>query len=105
VERPAFLQASMMLALALMLLFSPHYPWYIAWLIPLMALYPNWTAVVYVCAFFYGFTTRWAMPGPRMFVLNTWIYFAVLCAFVVAIVWKRWRLARWFDCRGSQHAA
>ena len=103
VQRPAFVRASMMFALALMLLFSPHYPWYIAWLIPLMALYPNWVTLAYVCAFFYGFTTKWAVPGPKMFVLNGWIYFAVLCAFVVEIVWRRWNVGRWFDCRGTAH--
>ncbi len=94
----------LMLALALMLLFSPHYAWYIAWLVPLMALYPNWMTLVYVCAFFYGFTTQWAVPGPKMFVLNCWIYFAVLCAFVVEIAWQKWELRRWFDCRGTAHA-
>jgi hypothetical protein len=103
-QRPAFLQASMIFALVLMLLFSPHYSWYIAWLIPLMALYPNWVTLAYVCAFFYGFTTRWAVPGPAMFVLNSWIYFMVLCAFVVEVVWRQWGLARWFDCQGTAHA-
>jgi hypothetical protein len=87
-----------------MLLFSPHYPWYIAWLIPLMALYPNWVALMYVCVFFYGFTTQWAMPGPRMFLLNSWIYLATLCGFVLQVVWQQWGLERWFDCRGSADA-
>ncbi len=105
VQRPAFVRASMMFALALMLLFSPHYAWYIAWLVPLMALYPNWVTLTYVCAFFYGFTTQWAVPGSKMFVLNSWIYFAVLCAFVVEIAWREWRLGPWFDCRGTADAA
>jgi len=104
VQRPAFVRASMMYALALMLLFSPHYPWYIAWLIPLVALYPNWMTLAYVGAFFYGFTTKWAVPGPGMFALNSWMYFAVLCAFVVEIAWREWALGRWFDCRGTAHA-
>jgi hypothetical protein len=105
VQRPAFVRSAMMFAMALMLLFSPHYPWYIAWLIPLMALYPNWVTLTYVCAFFYGFTTQWAMPGPKMFALNTWIYFAVGCAFAVQMVWTKARLARGFDCRGKAYAA
>lgn len=104
VQRPAFVRASIMFALALMLLFSPHYPWYIAWLIPLMALYPNWVTLAYVCAFFYGFTTQWAVPGSRMFLLNSCIYFAVLCAFVVQVVWWELGLRQWFDCRGMSHA-
>jgi hypothetical protein len=94
-----------MFPLAMMLLFSPHYPWYIVWLVPLMAVYPNWVTLTYVCAFFYGFTTQWAVPGPKLFLLNTSIYSAVLCAFVVEIAWRRWRLERWFDCTGSQDAA
>ncbi|HEY4009651.1 MAG TPA: glycosyltransferase family 87 protein [Acidobacteriaceae bacterium] len=104
VQHPAFVRASMMFALALMLLFSPHYPWYIAWLIPLLAISPNWIAITYVCAFFYGFTTQWADPGPKMFVLNRWIYFAVACAFVVQILWTQTKLARRFDCRGQADA-
>ena len=104
VQRPAFVRASMVYALTLMLLFSPHYPWYIAWLIPLMVLYPNWMTLAYVCAFFYGFTTKWAVPGPGMFLLDSWIYFAVLCALVVEIIWQEWGLAKWFDCRGIAHA-
>jgi alpha-1,6-mannosyltransferase len=105
VQHPAFVRASMMLALALMVLFSPHYPWYIAWLIPLMTVFPNFVTLTYVCAFFYGFTTQWAMPGPKMFLLNSWIYFAVLCAFVVEIMWQQGGLGRWFDWRGTGRVA
>jgi hypothetical protein len=101
---PAFVRGSMMLAMALMLLFSPHYPWYIAWLVPLLALDPNWMTLTYVCAFFYGFTTQWADPGPKMFVLNTWIYFAAGCAFAMHIAWTRAGCARWFDCRRDADA-
>lgn len=104
VQKPAFARAAMMFAMALMLLFSPHYPWYIAWLIPLMVLDVNWVTLTYVCAFFYGFTTRWADPGSKMFVLNTWIYFAVACAVVLQIVWTRAGMMRWFDCRGNADA-
>lgn len=102
---PAFVRGATMLALALMLLFSPHYAWYIAWLIPLLALDPNWVTLTYVCAFFYGFTTQWAVPGPKMFVLNSWIYIAVGCAFAMEIVWRRLKLERWFDCRGQTDGA
>jgi hypothetical protein len=104
IQRPAFVRAATMFALALMLLFSPHYAWYIAWLVPLMVFYPNWMTLTYVCAFFYGFTTQWAMPGPKMFLLNQWIYFAVLCALVAEIAWEHWSLRKWFDCRGAAHA-
>ncbi|HTV07623.1 MAG TPA: glycosyltransferase family 87 protein [Candidatus Aquilonibacter sp.] len=104
IPRPAFVRGSMMLAMALMLLFSPHYPWYIAWLVPLLALDVNWVTLTYVCAFFYGFTTRWADPGPKMFVLNHWIYFVVACAFAVQTLWSQGGMWRWFDCRGEANA-
>ena len=105
VKQPAFVRASMTFAMALMLLFSPHYAWYIAWLLPLFALDPNWVTLVYICAFFYGFTTRWAVPGPEMFVLDYWIYFAVGCAFGVEILWRQLKFTPWFDCRKVSDAA
>ena len=88
---PAFARGALWLALALMLLFSPHYAWYLAWLVPLVTVAPELPALAYVCAFFYGFTTRWADPGPDMFLLNSWLYAAVLLAFVVAFAMRnRW---------------
>lgn len=93
------LRGSMALSFALMLLFSPHYPWYIAWLIPLFALTPNLPVLAYICAFFYGFTTRFAAPGPLMFILNKWLYTTVLLAFVVSWIMRRWNLWPRFNCR------
>jgi hypothetical protein len=90
----------MMLALAMMLLFSPHYPWYVAWLIPLFALTRSVTVMVYVAAFFYGFTTPWADgTAPKMYVLNSAIYGVVLAAIVVGWAWQRWGLKEWWNCR------
>jgi len=60
--------------------------------------------LVYVCAFFYGFTTRWAVPGPRMFILDYWIYMVVAFALAIQIVWREFKLARWFDCREAADA-
>jgi hypothetical protein len=40
-----------------------------------------------------------------MFLLNSWIYFAVLCAFVVEIMWQQGGLGRWFDWRGTGRVA
>jgi hypothetical protein len=37
------------LAIALMLLFSPHYPWYVAWLVPFFTIVPDLTAFAYIC--------------------------------------------------------
>jgi alpha-1,6-mannosyltransferase len=70
-----FLLPAFALALALMLLFSPHYPWYLAWLVPFLTLVPNLTVMVYVCGFFYMCTTSLAVgTGPSQFLLNEIVY-------------------------------
>jgi alpha-1,6-mannosyltransferase len=88
-EGDAFLRGAMMLAMAMMLLFSPHYPWYIAWLIPFFTLVPNLPLLTYVCAFFYGFTTALADGGlETTFRLNSWIYGALAVAVVITLVMR-----------------
>jgi alpha-1,6-mannosyltransferase len=78
------------LAMALMLLFSPHYAWYVIWLIPFFALQPNLAVLVYLMGFFYGYTTMWAAPGPKMFLLNEWLYGATALGFLVWMTWRKW---------------
>jgi hypothetical protein len=75
---------------ALMLLFSPHYAWYVIWLIPFFALQPNAAVLVYLMGFFYGYTTEWAVPGPKMFVLNACLYGATAVGFLVWMAWRKW---------------
>ena len=49
-EPKADLAAAMVLAVTFVVLFSPHYPWYFAWLIPFICVYPL-AAVIYLsCA-------------------------------------------------------
>jgi hypothetical protein len=95
---PGYLRVAMMLGMALMLLFSPHYPWYIVWLIPFFALLPNLTLLTYLMMFFYMFTTALADGGAaHMFVLNRILYGAVLGAFLLEMtVLRRWSLWRIF---------
>ena len=82
------------LALALMLLFSPHYPWYVAWLVPFLTLVPDITVFAYVCGLFYLCTTALAVGyGPLQFLLNEILYGGVLVAFLVDLCLRRWRLA------------
>ena len=57
---PKFVRAAMLLGFAMMLLFSPHYPWYVVWLIPFFALLPNLPLLTYLMGFFYMFTTALA---------------------------------------------
>jgi alpha-1,6-mannosyltransferase len=94
----AYLRAGMMLAFAMMLLFSPHYAWYIVWLVPFLVLVPSLPLMVYVMGFFYLFTTQLAEPGPKMFLLNEMLYGGVFVAVVVQAVGKRvWRTASGFE--------
>jgi hypothetical protein len=88
----------MLMGLALMLLFSPHYPWYIVWLIPFFALLPNLTLLTYLMMFFYMFTTALADgEAGHMFVLNRILYGAVLGACLLELtVLRRWSLRRVF---------
>jgi alpha-1,6-mannosyltransferase len=85
-----FLGPAFGVAMALMLLYSPHYAWYVIWLIPFFALQPNLAVLVYLMGFFYGYTTMWAVPGPKMFVLNEWLYAVTAVGFLVWMAWRKW---------------
>jgi hypothetical protein len=86
----AFLRPTFALAAALMFLFSPHYPWYIIWLIPFFTLMPNLPILTYLMVFFYLFTTALADPGPKMFLLNKILYGAVLLGCIIHLITQRW---------------
>jgi alpha-1,6-mannosyltransferase len=49
-EPKADLAAAAILAVASTVLFSPHYPWYFAWLIPFACIYPTAALVYLTCA-------------------------------------------------------
>jgi len=90
-----FLMPAFALSVALMLLFSPHYPWYIAWLIPFIVLLPNLTVFTYICAMFYLCTTSLAVGhGPSQFLLNKILYGSVLLAFLIELLLSRWPIHR-----------
>jgi alpha-1,6-mannosyltransferase len=54
--------AAMTLAVTFMVLFSPHYPWYFAWLIPLVCLQPLASVIYLTCAASYLHISNWP-PG------------------------------------------
>jgi len=89
----AFLPPAFALAAALMFLFSPHYAWYIIWLVPFFTLMPNLPILTYLLGFFYLYTTALAEPGPKMFLANEILYAAVL-AFIIQIILNRWPVHR-----------
>jgi hypothetical protein len=90
----SFLSPAFALAAALMFLFSPHYAWYIIWLVPFFTLMPNLPILAYLLGFFYLYTTALAEPGPKMFLANEMLYGAVFAAFVVQIIFNRWPVHR-----------
>jgi alpha-1,6-mannosyltransferase len=91
----SFLKPAVFLALAMMLLFSPHYPWYVAWLIPFLVLTPSLTVLTYVCGLFYLCTTRWATgTGAPQYHLNCMLYSAVAIAAAIEIALYRIPVSR-----------
>ena len=90
----AFLRPAFTLAAALMFLFSPHYAWYILWLVPFFTLMPNLPILTYLLGFFYLYTTALAEPGPKMFLANEILYAAVLAAFLIQLALERWPIHR-----------
>jgi len=90
----AFLPPAFALAAALMFLFSPHYAWYILWLVPFFTLMPNLPILTYLLGFFYLYTTALAEPGPKMFLANEILYAAVLTTLVLQLALSRWPLHR-----------
>lgn len=83
------------LAFALMLLFSPRYPWYTAWLVPFFTIVPDLTAFAYICGLFYLCTTSLAVGfGAREFLLNEILYSGVSLALLLDIVLRRWPIHR-----------
>lgn len=101
-----FLVPAFVLALALMLLFSPRYPWYVAWLVPFLTLVPDLAVFAYICGLFYLCTTELAVgSGPKQFVLNSLLYGGVLFALLVDVALRRWPVhQRFFPLQnGVQH--
>ena len=89
-----FLWPAMALAFALMLLFSPHYAWYIIWLVPFFTLTPSVTVLTYLMGFFYWYTTKLAEPGPKMFLANKYLYAMVLGAAIIEAGLRKWPVYR-----------
>jgi alpha-1,6-mannosyltransferase len=105
--RDAFLAPALGLALALMLLFSPHYPWYVAWLVPFLVLRPSLTVFTYVAGMFYLCTTALATGyGPKQFLLNEILYGTVALGIIIEITLRRLPLTRhWFGSIAKESTA
>jgi alpha-1,6-mannosyltransferase len=68
------MRACFVIATALMLLFSSHYPWYYLWLLPFLCLMPYTPMLYFSTACFYLYTTELANPGPAMYYMFEWLY-------------------------------
>ncbi len=91
VHRTTFLAPALALALTMNLLFSPRYPWYVAWLIPFFALLPNLPTVTYLCGLYYlCYTALAAGYGPKQFQLNERLYGAVLVTTILTVGVRAW---------------
>jgi len=66
--------SGLVLATALTLSFSPHYPWYFLWLVPFLTLWPWPPAFFLALAPMYLLTTKLGMPGEPMYRMNCWLY-------------------------------
>ncbi|MGD0446266.1 MAG: glycosyltransferase 87 family protein [Edaphobacter sp.] len=90
----SFLRPAFALAAALMFLFSPHYAWYIIWLVPFFTLMPNLPILTYILGFFYLYTTALAEPGPKMFLANEILYAALFASVILQLALNRWPIHR-----------
>lgn len=66
--------SGLVLATALTLSFSPHYPWYFLWLFPFLTLRLWPPAFFLALAPMYLLTTKLGMPGEPMYRMNCWLY-------------------------------
>ena len=70
----ACVASGLVLATALTLSFSPHYPWYFLWLLPFLTLRPWPPAFFLALAPTYLLTTKLGVPGEPMYRLNCLLY-------------------------------
>lgn len=70
----ACVSSALVLATALNLCFSPHYPWYFLWLVPFLTLWPWRPAFYLVLAITYLLSTRFGMPGEPLYQMNVRLY-------------------------------
>jgi hypothetical protein len=98
-EEAAFLPGTLFLAFAMMLVFSPHYPWYLAWLIPFGVLLPNLPVFAYTLGLFYlSATPLGAGTTESQYQLNYILYSAVLlagaCEVIIRVGYGRFAILR-----------
>ncbi len=91
--------SGLVLATALNLCFSPHYPWYFLWLLPFLALWPWRPAFFLVLGATYMLATRLGAPAAlyRMNERLYGVFFLLLALDLVARQWKQRRVSTGFN--------
>ena len=75
------------------MLFSPHYPWYFLWILPFAVMLRHLPAIVLTLEATYWFSTELALPGPKMFRMNEYMYGIFFASIAVDLFVRWWRNA------------
>lgn len=105
IHGPVFLRISAAFAFALMLLFSPHYPWYVLWLVPFYTLLPELPMLTYVCLLFFLLNTVYGDPAKKLFEGNQMLYASVAAMFLLQWALRKWRLWEFLHAGDRAQAA
>ncbi len=73
------------LATALLVLVSPHYPWYFLWLLPLLCLVPRWPILILTAGSFILYAALENHSAGRELVFNSALYGSFLLAAVIQL--------------------
>ncbi len=87
----ASVASGLVLATALNLCFSPHYPWYFLWLLPFLALWPWRPALYLVVAVTYMLATKLGAPGEGIYQMNVRLYGGFLLFLLLDLGERAWR--------------
>ncbi len=87
----ACVSSGLVLATALNLCFSPHYPWYFLWLLPSLALWPWRPALYLVVAVTYMLATKLGAPGEGIYQMNVRLYGGFLIFLLLDLGERAWR--------------
>ena len=85
-----YLVGSFILAIALLLLATPHYPWYFLWLLPFLCLTPYWPGLLLTAASFVLYVTLEDRSPAREFLVNTLLYGSFGLAAAIHVCVHRW---------------
>ncbi|HWB32656.1 MAG TPA: glycosyltransferase family 87 protein [Acidobacteriaceae bacterium] len=82
------LRIELAISVVITILFSPHYPWYFLWTLPLAIVCSYLPAIVLTLDAVYWYATDIAIPGQKMFRMNEYMYSIFLGALVFDLTWR-----------------